>query len=62
MKRVVLLISVVALLLTGLVAFADLEDEHPSDQPLKFPADMGYVPFHFYDDDHQAQGYRNQPV
>jgi len=57
MKRLVLLISLIALLMTGLVLFADMEDEHPSDQPLKFPADMGYVPFHFYDDEHQPQGY-----
>jgi len=57
MKRVMLLISVVALLLTGLVVVADMESEHPSDQPLKFPADMGYVPFHFYDSEHQPQGY-----
>ena len=57
MKRVILGLVVLAVAIVGFAVYADMESEHPSDQPLKFPADMGYVPFHFYDDDHEPVGY-----
>lgn len=57
MKRVVLLISVIALLLTGLVVFADMEDEHPSDQPISVAFDMGFTPFHYYNEQNEPVGY-----
>jgi len=57
MKRLVLLISLIALLMTGLVLFADMEDEHPSDQPMLIPADMGFIPFHYYNEKNEPVGY-----
>lgn len=57
MKRVMLLISVVALLLTGLVVVADMESEHPRDQPILVAFDMGFAPFHYYNEQNEPVGY-----
>jgi len=57
MKRVMLLISVVALLLTGMVVVADMESEHPQDQPLMVPIDMGQAPWGWYNEKNEEVGY-----
>jgi len=55
MKRVIAVMMMVAVaLLLALPAFAD---DHPSDQPLKLGFDMGYRPFHYYDEAGNAVGF-----
>ncbi|MBS3788895.1 amino acid ABC transporter substrate-binding protein [Candidatus Bipolaricaulota bacterium] len=55
MKKVIIFSLVIGLLGFGVLAFA--ADDHPSDKPLKLPFDMGYRPFHYYNDDGEPAGF-----
>ena len=39
------------------VVNADMEAEHPRNKPMLIPADMGFVPFHYYNKQKQPEGF-----
>jgi len=55
MKRFLVFTLIISLLGLGLVAFA--AEEHPSDKPLKLPFDMGFRPFHYWNEKQEAVGF-----
>ncbi len=55
MKKLLILSLVIGMLGLGVFAFAS--EQHPSDEPLKLPFDMGYKPFHYYNEDQEPVGF-----
>jgi len=58
MKRLLSFILIAVVFGLGVpVVNADMEEEHPSNKPLQFPADMGFIPFHYYNEKHEPEGF-----
>lgn len=59
LKRLTILLLTMSLIVLGFsgLSAADMEKEHPTDKPLKIPADMGYRPYHYYNEQHEPEGY-----
>jgi polar amino acid transport system substrate-binding protein len=63
MKRLFLIVLAVLLLQISFFAWPQVRTlafdpkEHPKDKPLKLPFDMGYVPFHYYNEKNESVGF-----
>jgi len=60
MKGLITVITITMVVVGALFvlpAFADYADEHPADQPITLAFDMGFVPFHYWNEKGEAVGY-----
>lgn len=58
MKRIIIVVLTIGLISVGVTSIAaSMEKEHPSDEPLKIPADMGFRPYHYWNEQNEPEGY-----